>query len=515
MGPLPVAPPGPSATPAAIAFDLFGTLVQLRERTLHREVPRLLGVPGRRWVELVREQLLRRSFADVDAFASFICRSLTGASTEAMVHRCARAVEREADSAIVLDGVVTLLRFLKGRGFRLAVASNVSSVHRDVVWRFNLQQWLEACVFSCDVECCKPEPAFYRRLCDSLGLAPDQVLVVGDSWPNDVLAPRALGMPALHVARASSAGAVGEVAEVGLLALAGPAPFSRLVDVGDSIRLGGSTVKLASLCPLPDGEQGRHNLVFAASALSSSEDDRRPLNLYVKRYLEPASAYVEELAYQVQGMAGLPTCRTTVIDKGEPLLVVESARGEKFDGDMSPSVAREIGRHFAFGYVFANADLQPRNAFLAWRDGVPTLTMVDMEHCFLNLAVRPEDLGRPRDPAAISSLTRSDLARMARRRVLNERTLPRFRAAFLDRKKASPRAIDAFAEGFLVAYAELRRRESEITALIVDRLGRLPALLIGTAAYRRAMGSADVEDIRLRLAEDASSVLARLLSGPC
>lgn len=57
-----------SQTPfRAVAFDLYGTLMALDNPLLHREIPLLFGVPGRRWLALVRGTLLRRSFPDTAA----------------------------------------------------------------------------------------------------------------------------------------------------------------------------------------------------------------------------------------------------------------------------------------------------------------------------------------------------------------------------------------------------------------------------------------------------------------
>ena len=57
----------------AIVFDIYGTLAEVADPFLRRAVPRLLGVPSRGWMRLVREHLLTTSFPDLDAFAGFIC----------------------------------------------------------------------------------------------------------------------------------------------------------------------------------------------------------------------------------------------------------------------------------------------------------------------------------------------------------------------------------------------------------------------------------------------------------
>ena len=42
------------------------------------------------------------------------------------------------------------------------------------------------------------------------------------------------------------------------------------------------------------------------------------------------------------------------------------APGSRYEGKLRPEVAYELGQHHVFAYVFANADMRPRNAFL-WR----------------------------------------------------------------------------------------------------------------------------------------------------
>ena len=45
----------------------------------------------------------------------------------------------------------------------------------------------------------KPEPAAYAAACTALGLPPEQVLMIGDNWVNDIDGARAAGLHAAHV----------------------------------------------------------------------------------------------------------------------------------------------------------------------------------------------------------------------------------------------------------------------------------------------------------------------------
>ena len=51
-----------------VFFDLYGTLLESRGSSLHREIPEVLGVTRRRWLELVRHRLLTTSYPDTRSF---------------------------------------------------------------------------------------------------------------------------------------------------------------------------------------------------------------------------------------------------------------------------------------------------------------------------------------------------------------------------------------------------------------------------------------------------------------
>lgn len=493
----------------AVAFDLYGTLLALDDPFLHR-VPELLGVPARRWLALVREHLLTTAFPGTRELAEFACRSLLDDPGPHVIDACAAAVDQELSSARPLDGVVSVLQFLKRRGFKLGLVSNASSAHKAPVARFGLDALFDAVLFSCDEGRRKPDPELYRELCRRLGVEPGRVLMVGDSLANDVLAPAAIGMRSLRVGGPAAGVVLQQTADLAWLALDGAEPLRPLLARSQVLALGNTVCTVTAMRPVPGDAQGRYNLVYEVEATGESSAPVRVL--YAKRYLAPESAWVEDLAYRVQSLAGLPACDTWVVAGPEPFLLVARAPGEKYTGELDPAIAHELGRHFAFGYIFSNADLRPRNAFLA-RDpgGRPVVTMVDLEHCFFNLAIDVANLPDPTDPRAIDAMGPAALGGLVKKRVLTDRTLPRARGEFFDARTASPEVVQAYGEGFTAAYRALAGQANAVCDLIANRIARRPTLIIGTRAYRRAMARIDVEDIRSRLEADPAPVLERLL----
>ncbi|MEW6336296.1 MAG: HAD-IA family hydrolase [Acidobacteriota bacterium] len=492
---------------AAVIFDLFGTLVELRDRCLLREVPRLLGVPGRRWVHLVWERVLTSRFDDARSFAEFVCVALTGRAEAEHVAAVEALAVREVASVAGLEGVAPTIQFLRRRGVRVGVLSNASSLHAEAVHRLGLEALLDAQVFSCDERRAKPDPALYLTACERLGAEPARVVMIGDSPRADVEAPARLGIRSLR----AGGGSPSAPAVAGWLALDVEAPAA-LLEVGHTLNFLGERLVVRGLAPVADIDQGRYNLVFVVTCSREQAGAGEARRLFAKRYLQPEGAHVEALGYLLQGMAGLPSCAAAVIESApEPWLLVTPAPGEPFAGDLDPEVVERIGAHFAFGYVFANADLRPRNALLDRGGGAAVMTMVDLEYCFLNLAIPSATLPDAFDRPAVEALGRERLRSLVRRRVLTDRTLPRARAEFLGAEDRGAWERAAFTRGFLAAFEVLLARRSELIGELEARLDRPPWLVIGTHAYRRAMLSLDVEDIRSRLDENPRDIVRRML----
>lgn len=483
--------------PAAILFDLYGTLVDAGERPLSRRLPAALGVPRSAWMSLLRGGLLTTAFGDDEAFVACVIRSLSPPGDDA-ADVCRGLLRAELDAVALAPGAATLLNFLKRRGHRLGLVSNLASPFKEPVRRFGLEPLFDAVAFSCDEGCTKPDPEIYRRALARLGVEPSEALFVGDSFPNDVKAPAALGMKTAGVGAAGGDVTLARAAGLGLLDLASPR-YAPLLAVGDRIRVGDAGFAVEAVEPVADGEQGRYNLVYRIEG----RGDAGPARLYAKRFLLPETAHLEAFAYELQRRTGLPACTATLHPVSEPLLLLSEAPGEKFDGRLSEGVARSLGAHFVFALLFSNADIRPRNAFVSG----DAVTLIDLEHCFFNLAIGTEGLANAERPETFDRMPKDELSRRVKKTVLSPRATSRARRAFFgDTPRGSP--VDAaFREGFLSFYAAQNARADSLVDTLLARVHAEPPLVIGTHGYRRAMAEVDVEDIRARLVRDPEAAL--------
>jgi FMN phosphatase YigB (HAD superfamily) len=489
----------------AVVFDAYGTLLKIGRKSIHRDVPRLLRTPRDRWVRFVRDGLLTRGFADVEAFVAFAADALDPGRPPEADAACAASVNAELDSVSLFPGVPSLLQFLKRRGLKLGLVSNLASPFKGPLGTLGVLPLFDVVFLSCDEGLVKPDPAVYARVLDRLGLPPEAVLFVGDSAVNDVAAPAALGMRTAGVGAAGAAAdvALGSAAETALLDLEGD--LSPLAAAGHALLLPGGAGSLSGLPPVPDDEQGRYNVIFAGD-VEGSEPARR---IYIKRFLLPQTAELEAFAYRLQRATGFEACEAAVLPGAEPLLAVTEAPGRKLGGEVGdPGLAYEAGRHFAFGFLFSNADLRPRNTFADRPGGRARLTVVDLEHCLFNLALATEGLAEPLAPETFDRMGADEIAARLRHRVLSPKTSSRARRTFLpDAARGTPLGR-AFDEGFLAFCAEQRAQAGVLLEMIAGRLAAEPHLVIGTQSYRRAMARLDLEDIAERLRLEPHKSLA-------
>jgi putative hydrolase of the HAD superfamily len=94
----------------------------------------------------------------------------------------------------------TLIR-LRRAGYRLAIASNFDARLHAVCKGIRPLEPVERTVVSSEVGYRKPGAGFYAALLRDLECAPDEVLMVGDDWVNDIVGARAAGLSAAFLLR--------------------------------------------------------------------------------------------------------------------------------------------------------------------------------------------------------------------------------------------------------------------------------------------------------------------------
>ena len=531
----------------ALIFDLYGTLVHIARPVFQREVSRLEPAARRAWVSFERDTLVVTPYASHEEFVRVILERFHPGSGPGRHAEACALLDDELASVAPYAGVRTLLQFCKRRGLRLGLLSNAATPYREPLERLGLAELFDTVVYSCDERLRKPDARLFATVCERLGVAPADAVMVGDSLINDVRAAAEAGLQGVLVGRSrdrrdvppqGASRVVESVAELAWCRFDGVGeawlepllrPGTRLsLGGGDSGDSGGAAVERVESIAEP--EQGRYNVVVRAAVHrpGGGEAAEAPAEtVYVKRFLHPVSVHVEALVHELLPEMGVVACAIEVLPGSEPLLVSAAAPGEKLSegsgsgAEVDAELAWEIGRHFACGFLLANADLRPRNAFLtrgagAGSAGGPRLVMIDHEYCLLDRALDLDGVADPFDRRAIEALGEAEIARRVVRQVLTPQTMRRARRQFFDLPpgSAGSELAAAFRGGWAAVHRLAQANAEAIRHKIADRLERSPALVAGTLAYRRALTRFDLDDLMRRIALDPDAASAPCVSSP-
>jgi len=197
----------------AITFDVGATLIEPWPSVGHvyAEVAADFGVGG------ISPELLTRNFGlawKAQTGFDYATESWFHVVRESFGEHAARlpveffpaVFNRFADAEVwrVYDDVLPTLEMLAARGVKLGLISNWDSRLRPLLANLDLTRRFSSIVISCEVGATKPDVRLFAQAARELGIAPGEMLHVGDSLAMDVDGAEKFGAIARQVLRQSA-----------------------------------------------------------------------------------------------------------------------------------------------------------------------------------------------------------------------------------------------------------------------------------------------------------------------
>ena len=177
----------------AVVFDIGETLVD--ETRVWSEWADWLGIPRLTFLA-VCGAVIERGGDHREPFRIF--RPDLDLATE-LARRDAAGLPDDISVDDFYPDALPALRSLIGAGYRVGVVGNQPSRSEAVFAALDVRLDLVASSATWGVQ--KPDPAFFRRIADELGLAPAEIAYVGDRVDNDVRPAAQAGMTSIFVRR--------------------------------------------------------------------------------------------------------------------------------------------------------------------------------------------------------------------------------------------------------------------------------------------------------------------------
>lgn len=180
-----------------VIFDLFGTLMCISKET--RPYYRLfteLGLSDVNEVLAARRACLTENLPDIASLVKRLCpdKCIDTARYDA-------ELREEVESCVLYPETLEVLTELVRRRVKIGLVSNLATPYKEPFFRLGLSEFMPLPTFSCDEGFIKPEEQIYRIALGRVNAQPQNVLMIGDKFENDVRGPLSVGMNALLLDR--------------------------------------------------------------------------------------------------------------------------------------------------------------------------------------------------------------------------------------------------------------------------------------------------------------------------
>lgn len=182
----------------AVVFDLWNTLARSRGGSPFQQAKALLRPDQLAQFGAFQRDAMTRTYPDRAAFFAAWRETLgMDAAQEAALSETFARAESEAElfpeALEALEGARALAR--------LALLSNTQNFDLDLLDRLGLAGAIRVRGLSAELGAVKPEPGAFDALAKRLGLFPGNLVMVGDSWNDDIEGALAAGWTAIWINR--------------------------------------------------------------------------------------------------------------------------------------------------------------------------------------------------------------------------------------------------------------------------------------------------------------------------
>jgi HAD superfamily hydrolase (TIGR01549 family) len=190
-----------NTSPALIVFDLYGTLVQFG--IMHHPFRKVLLWAREQGRSPQPDDARRLMTADKDCAELLATLGIfPPANMLAQLHQ---EIQEELASLTLFDDALPTLDELANQGIPLAICSNLAKPYGAVIDKL-LPQFNFARHLSYELGAIKPDREIYESIVAGTGLAPGQILFIGDTSLADYEGPTQFGFQAKHLVRGQTSG---------------------------------------------------------------------------------------------------------------------------------------------------------------------------------------------------------------------------------------------------------------------------------------------------------------------
>jgi len=184
-----------------IIFDLWNTLIYKKVNldTYHKVLKeKKIKISKKKFVSIFEKSIQTKKWRNERQAYKNLCKNLGLKADKEYVGLIMNIRDEREESVNTYSHTIPILKKLKKQGYRTGIISNISffSVKR-VKKNTNFLKYIDYPLFSYIAGTVKPDKKIFRKMLRKARVKPEQALMIGDNYENDVKTPRSLGMKAV------------------------------------------------------------------------------------------------------------------------------------------------------------------------------------------------------------------------------------------------------------------------------------------------------------------------------
>jgi putative hydrolase of the HAD superfamily len=139
-----------------------------------------------------------------DGYYKALLRPFVAEEDETLLERCVQEIIKEFEQHTrweLYPDVLPTLQALQGNGFTLGIISDWGASLAPIISGLDLPRYFDCLIISAVARHAKPEPGLYELALQRAGAIPDYAIHIGDSYIQDVLGARTVGITPILIDR--------------------------------------------------------------------------------------------------------------------------------------------------------------------------------------------------------------------------------------------------------------------------------------------------------------------------
>ena len=157
-----------------------------------------IDIPLNSFIDVFEKTIQTKKWENESEAYSKLCRVFRIRPTDKNINFLIEARNKVIKRPKLYVNSIPMIKRLKKLGFKIGIISNSSIFAIERFEKLGLLKYIDYPLFSYDVGVVKPNLKIYRKMLEKSGFKPGEVLMIGDNYEHDVVAPKKLGLNAIH-----------------------------------------------------------------------------------------------------------------------------------------------------------------------------------------------------------------------------------------------------------------------------------------------------------------------------